>query len=399
MTDRFSYEIVKKGPTPLARAGVIHTPHGGIQTPAFLVVGTQATVKGVSMPELAPIRPEGLLANAYHLYLDPGHELVAKAGGVAKYMGWNGPTMTDSGGFQVFSLGSAFGNSVSKIAKAGAPVAEIKNAGAFVKIDEEGVDFTSHRDGSKHRFTPERSMEIQRAIGADIIVAFDECTSPTEKEEYQKAAMDRTHRWAKRCVEAHAKGGTKGKQALYGVVQGGQYKHLREESARTLGAMDFEGYAIGGSFTKEDIATAVGWVDAILPEDKPRHLLGIGEPEDIFLGVEQGIDTFDCVIPTRMGRHGQVFTKTGKKNLNNSKFRELLEPIEKDCGCYTCSFATTAYLSHLFRTGESLAGTLASIHNIHFLVSLVRNIRTALLNDTFVEYKKDFLRVYLGSDQ
>lgn len=402
MTDRFSYEIEKKG-KGLARAGVIHTPHGDIHTPAFLVVGTQATVKGVSMPELAPIKPEGLLANAYHLYLDPGHELVAKAGGVGSMMGWQGPTMTDSGGFQVFSLGSAFGNSVSKVAKGDTGGKEVsaltEKGGKFVKIDEEGVTFTSHRDGSTHRFTPERSMEIQRAIGADIIVAFDECTSPTEKEEYQKSAMERTHRWAERCVDAHAKGGTKGKQALYGVVQGGQFKHLREESARTLGAMDFEGYAIGGSFTKEDIATAVGWVDSILPEDKPRHLLGIGEPEDMFLGVEQGIDTFDCVIPTRMGRHGQVFTKSGKVNLNNSKFRESLEPIEKDCTCYTCSFATCAYLSHLYRTGESLAGTLASIHNIHFLVSLVRNIRTALLDDKFGEYKQSFLSTYQGSDQ
>jgi queuine tRNA-ribosyltransferase len=364
-----------------ARVGTIHTPHGDIETPAFTVVGTKATVKGITPEMLKSIGTQAVLANTYHLYLQPGPELVEKGGGFGKFMGWNGPTLTDSGGFQVFSLGVAYGKGISKISG----VEKKTDKKPLAKIDEEGVTFKSILEGSLHRFTPEKSMEIQHALGADIFFAFDECTSPSASHQYQQEAMDRTHRWAERCVKYH-NANNKKDQALFAVVQGGRFEDLRRESARTLAAMDFAGFGIGGSFDKEDIGTAVGWVTDELPENKPRHLLGIGEPLDIFLGVEQGIDTFDCVIPTRIGRHGNIFTKNGKVNILNKQYRDNFDLMIEGY--------PVAYVAHLFRAKEMLGLTLASLHNIRFIVGLVADIRAAMVEDRYEEFKADFLASY-----
>ncbi|KKT36486.1 MAG: Queuine tRNA-ribosyltransferase [Parcubacteria group bacterium GW2011_GWA1_44_13] len=402
-----SFKIEKKmpGQKALGRAGTITTPHGDVKTPAFVTVGTKATVKALTPEMVADLGAQVVLANTYHLYLEPGDELVRDAGGFGKFMNWKGPTMTDSGGFQVFSLGAAFGSKVGKLSKVlqgevitGDEVEREDEAGKLAKIDEDGVTFKSYKDGSIHRFTPERSMEIQHNLGADMFFAFDECTSPMAPYEYQKEAMERTHRWAKRSLDAHlnlrTKHPSKSPQALLGVVQGGRHKDLREESARVLGAMDFDGYGIGGSFDKDDMTTAVGWVNAILPEDKPRHLLGIGEPEDLFGGVENGCDLFDCVAPTRMGRNGTLHTRDGKINLRNAKFTRDFTPVDSECDCYTCKNYTRAYLAHLFRSNEMLAGTLGSIHNLRFLISLVDQMREAILDETFDTLKTNFLARY-----
>lgn len=388
------FEIQKKLDGMLGRAGVLHTPHGDIQTPAFIVVGTKGSVKSLTPLQLQEIGVQSVLANTYHLYLEPGENSVKNAGGLSNYMKWDGPTWTDSGGFQVFSLGAAHGKSVGKVAT-GEEIAdygddERESKGRLAEIDEEGVTFKSYLDGSTHRFTPERSIEIQENIGADIIFAFDECTSPLAPKEYQKQALERTHRWAKRCLDAHKKKD----QALFGVVQGGRFKDLRQESAKLIGNMDFDGFGIGGSFVKEDMATAVKWVNEILPEDKPRHLLGIGEPEDIFLGVENGCDTFDCVAPTRIGRNGTFYTKNGKINIQKLEFREDRTPIENDCECYACKNFSRSYIAHLFRAKEMLGPTLGSIHNVYFIVNLVEKIRQSIINENFVEYKNLFLANY-----
>ncbi|MFZ2831763.1 MAG: tRNA guanosine(34) transglycosylase Tgt [Minisyncoccia bacterium] len=393
---------IQKKMLGLGRAGTITTPHGEIKTPAFVTVGTKATVKALTPEMVADLGAQVVLANTYHLYLEPGDELVRDAGGFGKFMNWHGPTMTDSGGFQVFSLGVAFGSKVGKLSKVaqGEPVTgdEIEtgdDAGKLAKIDEDGVTFKSYKDGSVHRFTPERSMEIQHNLGADMFFAFDECTSPMAPYTYQKEAMDRTHRWARRSLEHFKRiSGKQPSQGLFGVVQGGRHKDLREESARVLGAMDFDGYGIGGSFDKDDMVTAVGWVNAILPEDKPRHLLGIGEPEDIFGGVENGCDIFDCVAPTRMGRNGTLHTRDGKINLLNAKFIRDFTPVDSECDCYTCRNYTRAYVAHLFRSNEMLAGTLGSIHNLRFLISLVDQMREAILDGTFDTLKTNFIARY-----
>ena len=343
-----------------------------------------------------------VLANTYHLYLEPGDELVKQAGGLHSFMNWQGPTMTDSGGFQVFSLGAAYGKGVTKFASTNNSDGETvekedediatKSILPLAKIDEDGVTFRSHIDGSEHRLSPERSIQIQHNIGADIIFAFDECTSPQADYKYQKEALDRTHRWAQRSLDEHKK--LTRDQALFGIVQGGKYEDLRKESAEKIGSMDFDGFGIGGSFTKDDIGTAVQWVNEILPEDKPRHLLGIGEPRDLFLGVENGCDTFDCVAPTRMGRNASVYTNEGRKNILNASYRKDFSPIEKECTCYTCKNYTKAYLAHLFRAKEMFAGTLASIHNLYFVTNLVSNMRKEILEGDFEAYKKDFLKKY-----
>jgi queuine tRNA-ribosyltransferase len=388
------FEIDKRGPG-LARAGKIVTAHGVIETPAFIVVGTKATVKALTPEQVSAVGAQAVLANTYHLYLQPGPELVARAGGVGKFMNWSGPTFTDSGGFQVFSLGAAFGQKVSKLAppslkvrEGGGGVGYEEERSPLARIDDDGVTFRSHLDGSEHRFTPERSMQIQHALGADIIFAFDECTSPTASHDYQREAMDRTHAWAARSLAEHKKLG--GGQALFGIVQGGRFQDLREESARIISQMElartdgsrggFDGFGVGGSFEKKDLDTAVGWVNRILPEEKPRHLLGIGEPEDLIAGVLNGVDTFDCVTPTRNARNGTLQTKHGKINILNAQFREDLAPIEEGCGCYTCERYTRAYLAHLFRAKEMLAATLASIHNLYFSVNLVKQLRQAILD-------------------
>lgn len=396
------FSIQKKLDGTLARAGEIVTPHGSIQTPAFVTVGTKATVKALTAEQIRSLGAQVVLANTYHLYLQPGADIVAKAGGFGPFMDWHGPTMTDSGGFQAFSLGAAFGANVSKVAT-GDEVSDISaTSGQLAKVTDEGVEFKSHIDGSKHLFTPESSMDIQYKLGADMIFAFDECTSPTAPYEYQKKSLARTYEWAKRSLDAHNKLDPEKKQALFAVIQGGRFQDLREQAARDLGALasspelaeGFDGYGIGGSFTKDDIGTAVGWVNAILPEDKPRHLLGIGEPIDLFEAVQAGCDLFDCIAPTRMGRHGGVHTHDGKLNLKNAKFVTDLTPIEEGCTCYTCQHHTRAYLAHLFRGEEMTAATLASIHNLHFILRLVEKIRASIIDETFFEFKKEFLERY-----
>ena len=410
----FSFEIIKKsGEAPLARAGIIHTPHGEIETPAFITVGTKATVKALTVDDVKDkVGSQCVLANTYHLYLQPGDALVAKLGGFAKMMGWHGPTFTDSGGFQVFSLGQALGHGVGKIALSKEISAQEAKSKSQLKreeketkttheklahIDDDGVTFKSIHDGSQHRFTPERSMQIQHNLGADMFFAFDECTSPLAPIEYQREAIDRTHRWAKRSLDEHKRLGvstaTGCQQALFGVVQGGAYEDLRKESARVLGAMDFDGYGIGGSFSKEDMGTAVKWVNEILPEGKPRHLLGIGEPMDILMGIENGIDTFDCVSPTRLARNGAIYTLDGRINLTNAQYKEDMSPLSENKEWYTHQY-TKAYMSHLFRSDEMLATTLASIHNLRFIICLTEQARQAILDGTFKEFKEFFLNSY-----
>lgn len=411
---KFNFKITKKFPGTLARVGEIHTPHGVVHTPSFVTVGTKATVKALTPEQVADLGAQVVLANTYHLYLEPGDEIVKNHGGFPKMMNWAGPTMTDSGGFQVFSLGAAMGKGVTKVATEQQiadfipEVIDVENEneglGKLAKIDEDGVTFKSYKDGSVHRFTPERSMEIQWNLGADMIFAFDECTSPMDPYDYQKQAMDRTHRWALRSLTRHNELDAEKVQALFGVVQGGRFEDLRAESAKALAEMKtdsgdmFDGFGIGGSFTKNDLGKTLQIVNEILPEEKPRHLLGIGEPIDFFYGVENGCDTFDCVAPTRIARNGGLYTKQGKINIKNSEHRESLLPIEEDCGCYACKSYTRSYLSHLFRSDEMLAGTLASIHNLYFINTLVADIRQSLIDDTFFVFKDEFLKKYYPDD-
>lgn len=388
-----TFEIVKRVPGTLGRAGVIHTPHGDIETPAFVVVGTKGTVKSLKPEDMAEyVGNQVALANTYHLFLQPGDDVVKEAGGLSKFANWDKPTFTDSGGFQVFSLGAAFGKGVTKFAQGEADASQERAGlnvysqefasehGRLCVIDEEGVTFTSHIDGSMHRFTPERSIDIQHNIGADIIIAFDECTSPTADKEYQIEAMDRTHRWAKRSVLAHKQNfNALKKQGIYGVVQGGRHLDLRKQSAETLAVMDFDGFGIGGSFTKADLGDAIRVVNEVLPEDKPRHLLGIGEPEDIREGVALGCDTFDCVAPTRIARTGTIYERTNdghkRTNLLNSKYqRDFSKPCEA-CDCYVCQNYTKAYLAHLFRAKEMLGPHLASLHNLYYIVNFTKRLR------------------------
>lgn len=406
------FEIQQRQPGTRARAGLLHTPHGTVETPAFVVVGTKASVKSLLPEDLEQYVGNSVtLANTYHLFLQPGHETVKAAGGLNAFAHFKTPTMTDSGGFQVFSLGAAFGKGVTKFAKgevddetniqprAALNVYSQKIAtdhGKLCIIDEEGVTFTSHIDGSMHRFTAERSIEIQHAIGADIIIAFDECTSPSAEYDYQKEAMERTHRWAKRSIMAHKHNyQALKKQGLYGVVQGGRYADLRKESARVLGDMDFDGFGIGGSFSKEDLGESLRVVNEVLPEEKPRHLLGIGEPEDIVQGVLQGCDTFDCVAPTRIGRTGTIYVKTGemittpcgtftypetkKINLLNEKYKTDHSPLDPLGAGVLSQKYTKAYVAHLFRAGEILGPHLASIHNLSFIVEFTKDLRRQLL--------------------
>jgi queuine tRNA-ribosyltransferase len=391
-----TFEILKRESGTRARAGIIHTAHGDIETPAFIAVGTKGTVKSIKSEDMkAYVENGAVLANTYHLYLQPGHELIQKAGGIHRFVNWQLPTMTDSGGFQVFSLGAAFGKGVTKFAKGEVPDSVEEGLHVYNKdlaishgrlciVDEDGVTFTSHIDGSMHRFTAERSIEIQHAIGADIIVAFDECTSPTAPYEYQKEAMDRTHRWAKRSLLHHMRNHEAlQKQGLYGVVQGGRYLDLRKESAATLAHMDFDGFGIGGSFSKEDLGESLAAVNDTLPEDKPRHLLGIGEPEDILAGVRMGCDTFDCVAPTRLARTGTIYAHTNegikKLNLKNAQYAHDLGKPDEGCDCHVCTTYSRAYLAHLFRAGEMLAAHLATLHNLYFIVKFTKNLREDIL--------------------
>ena len=311
------FKIEKKLENSLGRVGVLSTPHGDILTPSFVAVGTKATVKSLSPDQVREAGTQVVLGNTYHLFLQPGDEIVRDAGGIGKFMNWSGPTMTDSGRFQVFSLGAAYGKDISKVVKITDPSLMIperfddSDAPRLAKIGQDGVSFKSHLDGSIHYITPEKSIQIQHNLGADMIFAFDECTSPAEDLKYQEEALERTHMWAKRCLAEHIKLNTENKIALFGIVQGGREESWRKMSAKIIAEMSvegkqFDGFGIGGSFAKEDMSTAVKWVNEILPEEKPRHLLGIGEPEDLFMGIENGVDLFDCVLPTRLGRNGTI---------------------------------------------------------------------------------------------
>ncbi len=397
-----TFDIHSELENGLGRVGTIHTPHGDIQTPAFVTVGTKATVKALTPEQVKDAGAQVVLANTYHLYLEPGDELIKNLGGLHKVMNWRGPIMTDSGGFQVFSLGAGLNKKIGKVAKHEELLLpeshgidedeEMKPKRAI--IDPDGVTFRSYSDGSAHYFTPEKSIDIQHNLGADIIFAFDECTSPHEPHHYQAEALDRTHRWARRSLEHHKKSGKQNEQALFGIVQGGRDESLRKESATVIGGMSFDGFGIGGSFEKEDMSKAVEWCNRILPKEKPRHLLGIGEPVDLFGAVENGCDLFDCVSPTRVGRNGNVYTTGGRVNIGRAEFREDSSPIDSECQCYTCKNYSRAYVAHLFRANEMLAGTLASIHNLYFIIHMVDKMRQTMLSGDFNSYKKDFLEKY-----
>jgi len=401
-TKPLSFVIHTELPNGLGRTGTITTPHGDIHTPAFVTVGTKGTVKALTPEQVKDAGAQVVLANTYHLYLEPGDERVKAMGGLHTMMNWSGPTMTDSGGFQVFSLGVAYGkNGVGKIShKTGVvelllpEVLPDEGVPKIAKIDPNGVTFRDHVSGDAHYFTPQKSIEIQHNLGADIIFAFDECTSPHEPLHYQKEALERTHRWARQSLEYHKSQKNSEYQALFGIVQGGRDETLRKESSAIIGAMDFDGFGIGGSFEKEDIITAVEWCNSVLPKDKPRHLLGIGEPADLFGAVEKGCDLFDCVAPTRIARNGSVYTQEGKINLLNEKYRGDLGPIDSDCMCYTCQHYSRSYVAHLFRAREMLAATLASIHNLHFIIHIVDKMRESMQKGNFEEYKHAFLSRY-----
>ncbi|MBR3329131.1 tRNA guanosine(34) transglycosylase Tgt [Candidatus Saccharibacteria bacterium] len=366
----------------LARVGVIHTPHGDIKTPAFIGAATRATVKALTMQEMRDLGSQAILANTYHLVLRPGTDLIKEAGGLAEFSSWHGPTFTDSGGFQIFSLPD-------------------------VKVSEEGVKFKSHIDGRNFEMTPESSMRDQWKIGADIHMAFDHLAK-SESYEDMKEAMTRTHRWLDRCVEEHEKlsksvtrtgdkiGGVGSvQQYLYAVVQGGTFNDLRAESAKYCASKNPDGFGIGGVFTADGMNEMLKTVNNILPEDKPRHLLGMGqEPIDLFIGAEYGCDTFDCVGPTRMARNGSLYTLDGRINIKNAKYTHDFTPLMKECDCECCKNYTRAYLHHLFKTDEITAKVLASIHNEHFIVQTVDRIRESLIDGTFADYKTKFLSRY-----
>jgi len=404
------FDIEKELGGKLGRVGKLETPHGVIHTPAFVTVGTKGTVKALSPEDIQKTGAEVVLANTYHLYLQPGDEKIKSFGGLHKFMNWSGPLMTDSGGFQVFSLGAAYGKNLNKVVSITDPshlIQERSNEGDIPKlatIGSDGVSFRSHIDGSLHYITPEKSIEIQHNLSADIIFAFDECTSPNETLKYQEEALERTHRWAKKSLEYHKSKNNSETQALFGIVQGGRDENLRKQSAAYISSLDFDGFGIGGSFAKEDMETAVRWVNEILPGDKPRHLLGIGEPEDLFMGVENGVDLFDCVAPTRRARGATLYTNEGTINITNSEYNTDLKPIDPECKCSVC-FAegvnlagrhpySRAYLCHLYKSKEMLASTLGSIHNLYFINNLVKKMRQAILDGNFEEYKKAFLSKY-----
>ena len=396
MKQPFSYEITHASRDPrFMRTGVIHTPHGDIETPTFVPVGTAATVKALTVEMMRDNHAQAILSNAYHLYLQPGSKLVEQAGGLAKFMNWNGPTYTDSGGFQVLSLGSGYKKTVSMVAEESS-VAAKSTRHAFV--DEHGVNFKSHRDGSMHRFTPEVSMQIQHELGADICFSFDELTSLADPRPYQEEALARTHAWAERSLTEFRRLGKRDAsrpyQALFGVLQGANYEDLRRETAKELGNMDFDGYGIGGAIEKNRLGDIVRWCTEELPADKPKHLLGISEPDDIFEAIEQGIDTFDCVSPTRVARNGAAYSLDGRFNIKAARFYDDFGPLDPDCDCYTCKNYTRAYINHLYKAKEILAATLVSNHNEHFIIKLVDDIRASIKNDTFSALKTSWLQRY-----
>lgn len=397
MSDALQFEIKHRLDGALARTGTITTPHGTIETPAFIPVATQATLKALTPEQLVATGAQAALANAYHLFLRPGHEIIDQAGGLHKFMHWDKPTFSDSGGFQVMSLGVGFKKVIDMTGDGEANVTRKKDKLAW--IDDDGVTFKSHLSGDTHRFTPELSMQIQHGIGADITFAFDELTTLHHDYYYQIESLDkRTHPWAVRSLAEHqrlnAERTHRPPQALFGVVQGANYEDLRRKSAKFLGEMDFDGYGLGGALEKAKIGEIVRWMNEELPEGKPRHMLGISEPDDIFACIENGADTFDCVSPARVGRNGALYTPHGRVNILRAEFKADFAPFDADCDCYTCHNFTRAYLHHLFKTGEILGMTLATIHNIRFIVRLVDNIRASIADGTFYEFKQQFLTDY-----
>ncbi len=363
----FKFELLKKDKASAARRGRIETPHGIIETPVFMPVGTQGTVKGLTPEEIKRTGASIILGNTYHLYLRPGHELVRDLGGLHRFMGWDGPILTDSGGFQVFSLGK------------------------MRKITEEGVRFQSHIDGAYHVITPESSIAIQEALGADIIMVFDECPPYPAEESYVKDSLDLTLRWAKRCKAVKKNDA----QALFGIVQGGVFPDLRRRSAEETIEIGFDGYALGGLSVgepKEEMLAMLEETAPLLPEEKPRYLMGVGTPEDLVEGVARGIDMFDCVMPTRNARNGSLFTSSGKLTIKNSRFERDASPIDEECACYTCRNFSRAYLRHLFMAKEILSSVLNTIHNVHYYLSLMAEIRASIEEGRFEELRKDFYR-------
>jgi queuine tRNA-ribosyltransferase len=400
MTDLFTVET--RIEDHLGRTGTLRTPHGDIETPAFIAVGTKATVKAVLPESMKELGAQAVLANAYHLYLQPGPDIVDEAGGLGTFMNWDGPTFTDSGGFQVMSLGVGFKKVISMDAtrvESDDVIAEGKER--LAHVDDDGVTFKSHLDGSRHRFTPEVSMQIQHQLGADIMFAFDELTTLMNTRAYQEQSLDRTQAWAVRCIAEHerltAERADKPYQALFGVVQGAQYEDLRRKAAHDLETIvgetgrGFDGYGIGGALEKQNLGTIVRWVNEELPEHKPRHMLGISEPDDFFVAIENGADTFDCVNPSRVARNAAIYTPDGRFNINTARFRRDFTPIDEECDCYTCAHYTRAYMHHLFKAKEMLASTLATIHNERFTVRLVDDIRASIREGRFQEFKKDTL--------
>jgi queuine tRNA-ribosyltransferase len=363
------FEIVAQDPACGARAGVIHTRHGTIETPAFMPVGTQASVKTVSSDELRAMRAQIILSNAYHLYLRPGHDVIAQAGGLHAFMNWDGPILTDSGGFQVFSLAT------------------------LNEVSDEGVRFQSHIDGSRHFFTPELSIEVQRALGSDIAVVLDQCLPHGADRQVAEQAVRRTVHWAKRSALVERAEG----QALFGVVQGGTYRDLRLQCVEEIAAIGFDGYAIGGVSVgepKEQVYEVSTYTARALPHDKPRYLMGVGPPEDVFEAVERGVDVFDCVMPTRNARNGSLFTRHGRTNIENKQYERDFGPIDDRCECYTCRHYTSAYVRHLFKAGEILALRLNTLHNLHFMLELCAKIRDSIVRGDFGDFKRGFLSEY-----
>ncbi len=363
MGSNFSFQL--DATSGKGRAGSLQTPHGEVLTPAFAPVGTQATVKSLTPVQLHELGAQFLLANTYHLYLRPGDETIAELGGLHQFMSWKGPLLTDSGGYQVFSLGD------------------------INEINQEGVIFQSHLDGSTHQFTPEKAIRIQENLGADMIMCFDECPEPYHRG-YNEAALQRTHRWAEQCKTSHSRSD----QALFGIVQGGIFPDLREESARFIRDLNFPGNAIGGlsvGETKPELHQILEIVTDILPPDKPRYLMGVGTPKDLVNGVLRGIDFFDCVQPTRLARHQAAFSPTGRMNIGRAEYAKDPRPIVPGCACYTCQNFSRAYLRHLVKQKEMLSGTLLSIHNLHTLLQLCRDLREAILSDTLIDFAESFL--------
>ena len=371
MKQPITYELLHVDKSTGARRGIVHTPHGDIQTPIFMPVGTQATVKSMTPEELKEeVKAQIILSNTYHLYLRPGHEIVKEAGGLHKFMNWDRPILTDCGGFQVFSLSD------------------------LRQISEEGVEFKSHLDGSKHMFTPEKVMEIENALGADIIMSFDECCPYPSTYEYTKNSMERTTRWAKRCIKAHAR---PDEQGLFGIIQGGFFKDLREKSAKDLIELDFPGYAVGGISVgepKEEFLDILRFTTPLMPENKPRYLMGVGTPDYLIEATMAGIDMCDCVLPTRIARNGTAMTSHGKVVVRNATYERDWGPLDPECDCYTCKNYTRAYIRHLVKANEILGVRLLSIHNLRFLTRLMERIRTEIENDNLANFKEEFYKKY-----